>query len=173
MVFLIIQCKEGRLTDHNAWLTIVHHYNYKQALTITGDDLGDHQLLRLMGLPVGTAREPLLALTLARGALVIRASGHLPHAQPVAVQTNHKATLVAHPVEVEEGGVARVAHLTHALHSTFPGHLGVRGHPGHGALLLLHQLTEAVPHIGHDVLGHLKVNAWLYHCNKHKYTRNH
>lgn len=44
-----------------------------------------------------------------------------PH--PVAIHTHPKATLGADPVQVEDGGVAHVAHLADAAHRALPGHL--------------------------------------------------
>lgn len=38
----------------------------------------------------------------------------------VAVEADDKSTLVAHPVHVEQSGVANITHLTHPLHSALP-----------------------------------------------------
>ena len=38
----------------------------------------------------------------------------------VAVEADDKSTLVAHPVHIEQSGVANITHLTHPLHSALP-----------------------------------------------------
>jgi len=41
----------------------------------------------------------------------------------VAVQADDEATLLTHPVDVEQGGLAGITHLPHAPHRTLPRQL--------------------------------------------------
>ena len=76
-----------------------------------------------MGLSVCAAREPFGSIVHACCALGIGAGPAFAGPNPVAVYADDKAALVAHPVDVEEGGVTHIAHFTHALHGSLPGHV--------------------------------------------------
>ena len=67
----------------------------------------------------------------------MRAPGALPLLGLVAVQADHKATLLTHPVDVEECGLAGVTHLPHAAHCSLPRQLDCT-----------HQTTAAVSTLG-------------------------
>ena len=95
--------------------------------TITRDDLCQHQLLGLVRLSVGATRQPALPARRARRTLGVETAAATPRAQAIAVDAHDEATLVAHPVHVEERRVAHVAHLAHALHGSLPRQLGCNG----------------------------------------------
>lgn len=100
---------------------------------VARDDLGQHQFVGLVLLSVSATGQPvplflllypvvgvvLLPLPLTAAVVLEGAEADL-----VTVQTHHKATLVTHPVHVEQRRITDVTHLAHPGHCSLPRNFG-------------------------------------------------
>lgn len=117
-----------------------------------------------MRLLVGTAGQPSLAALHTGWTFCVITGITTPCPHAVAVNADNEATLAAHPVDVEQGGVADVAHLADTLHCTFPCDVDIGRHQGHGLLLLFYKLAETVSNIGDHVFSHIYIQLGVKHC---------
>ena len=77
----------------------------------------------MRGLAAATL-DPALAAGRTRHTLGVETAAPTPRPQAVTVDAHDEATLVTHPVHVEEGRVTHVTHLTHTLYRSLPRDLG-------------------------------------------------
>lgn len=96
----------------------------EKILTVAWYDLSEHHFLGVVWLAINAALSPLEKTAITRCTVdILMTPCALVCFRPITVEADDIAAFSTYPMNVEEGCVAHIAHLSHAIYGSLPGNV--------------------------------------------------